>query len=144
MLRGHKVGKFRQKNRCSLGVRNCHFRVASVQAEYSSFQIDDFVAEVIEPLRVSAKEKGVTLRTGFGTTEPIVRSDHQLPVPDIVSITLPRLGSGVRIASPAPNSAKAIRVYRTRKLRLLLPIDSSILDGSEMEAVDAKSPDTLA
>jgi len=40
-----------------------------VSAEYSSFQVDEFVAEVIGPLRAAASERGVTLRTHFGTTK---------------------------------------------------------------------------
>jgi signal transduction histidine kinase/CheY-like chemotaxis protein len=49
-----------------------------VQAEYSAFDAGDFVAEVIEPLRVAAKEKGIVLRTRFGAGETIVRSDRHL------------------------------------------------------------------
>ena len=49
-----------------------------VHAEYSLFQVDDFVNEVIAPLRVSASERGVTLRTRFGASKAIVRSDRHL------------------------------------------------------------------
>jgi signal transduction histidine kinase/CheY-like chemotaxis protein len=49
-----------------------------VQAEYSSFRVDDFVAEVIAPLRAAASEQGIRLRTHFGTTKTIVRSDPHL------------------------------------------------------------------
>ena len=49
-----------------------------VEAEYSSFQIDDLVAEVIAPLRLAADESGVTLRTRFGTGKTVVRSDPHL------------------------------------------------------------------
>jgi signal transduction histidine kinase len=49
-----------------------------VEAEYSSFQIDDLVREVIAPLRLAADESGVTLRTRLGTGKTIVRSDPHL------------------------------------------------------------------
>lgn len=49
-----------------------------VEAQYSSFQIDDFVTEVIAPLRLTADESGVTLRTRLGTGEAVVRSDPHL------------------------------------------------------------------
>ena len=49
-----------------------------VDAQYSSFQIDDLVTEVIAPLRLTADESGVTLRTRLGTGKTVVRSDPHL------------------------------------------------------------------
>ena len=67
-----------------------------VQAEYSSFQVDDFVAEVIAPLRVTASERGITLRTHFGTTKTIVRSD-----PHLLSRVLTNLiGNAIKYSDP--------------------------------------------
>jgi signal transduction histidine kinase len=49
-----------------------------VEAQYSSFQIDELVSEVIAPLRLAADESGVTLRTRLGSGKTIVRSDPHL------------------------------------------------------------------
>jgi two-component system, sensor histidine kinase len=68
-----------------------------VQAEYSSFQIDDFVADVIAPLRVAASERGIALRTRFGTTKTIVRSD-----PHLLSRVLTNLiGNAIKYSDPS-------------------------------------------
>jgi signal transduction histidine kinase len=67
-----------------------------VQAEYSSFQIDDFVAEVIAPLRVTASERGIVLRTSFGSAKTIVRSD-----PHLLSRVLTNLiGNAIKYSDP--------------------------------------------
>ena len=49
-----------------------------VEAEYSCFEIEDFVKEVISPLRLAADERGVTLRTRLGSGKTVVRSDPHL------------------------------------------------------------------
>jgi signal transduction histidine kinase/CheY-like chemotaxis protein len=68
-----------------------------VQAEYSSFRADDFVAEVIAPLRVAANEQGITLRTRFGTTKTMVHSD-----PHLLSRVLNNLiGNSIKYSDPS-------------------------------------------
>jgi two-component system, sensor histidine kinase len=49
-----------------------------VEAQYSSFEIDDLVTEVISPLRLAADERGVTLRMRLGSGKTVVRSDPHL------------------------------------------------------------------
>ncbi len=49
-----------------------------VEAQYSSFEIDDLVTEVISPLRLAADERGVTLRIRLGSGKTVVRSDPHL------------------------------------------------------------------
>jgi signal transduction histidine kinase len=49
-----------------------------VEAQYSSFEIEELVSEVIEPLRLAAEESGVILRTRLGSGKTIVRSDPHL------------------------------------------------------------------
>jgi signal transduction histidine kinase len=49
-----------------------------VEAEYSCFEIENFVKEVISPLRLAAVERGVTLRTRPGSGKTVVRSDPHL------------------------------------------------------------------
>ena len=72
-----------------------------VEAEYSSFQVDDFVAEVIAPLRAAANERGVTLRTRFGTSKTIVRSDRHLLSRVLTNI----IGNAIKYSDPSKPKA---------------------------------------
>jgi signal transduction histidine kinase/CheY-like chemotaxis protein len=75
-----------------------------VHAEYTAFQVDAFVAEVIAPLRVAAEERGVALRTRFGTAKMIVRSDRQLLARVLTNI----IGNAIKYSDPSKPEAVVV------------------------------------
>jgi signal transduction histidine kinase len=78
-----------------------------VEAECSSFPIDAFVAEVMEPLRVLAEEKGIKLRLRFGTKKSIVHSDQQ----QLSRVLTNLIGNAIKYSDPSkPNQAVLIGI----------------------------------
>ena len=75
-----------------------------VSAEYSSFRVDEFVAEVIGPLRAAANERGVALRTRFGTTKTIVHSDWHLLARVLTNI----IGNAIKYSDPSKPNAMVL------------------------------------
>jgi two-component system, sensor histidine kinase len=94
-----------------------------VHAEYSSFQIEELVGEVIAPLSVAANERGVALRAHFGTTNTIVRSDRHLLARVLTNI----IGNAIKYSDPSkPKPAVVVGIVRLPNRARIDIIDNGI------------------
>lgn len=94
-----------------------------VHAEYSSFQVDQLVSEVITPLYAAASERGVVLRTNFSTKQIIVRSDRHLLARVLTNI----IGNAIKYSDPSkPNPVVVIGIVALPNRARIDIIDNGI------------------